>query len=170
MRWSRRRTIAVVAVGLLVIVLVVQQLALHDLRRLESAYIAAREPTACATQGLLPGAFSEDQSELPETVLELVTGAYRETLELDRLYRRNDHVRVPLPALRRSEAAIGDALRAQVALYEAMVNDPEASEAKLHILGLANTRAERELGRARRQLLASETAAWNRRFICDHPV
>jgi hypothetical protein len=159
-----------IAGGVLVILFVVQQFALRDLRRLEAAYIAAREPTACATQGLLPTAFSEDQSELPETVLELVTGAFRETVRLDRRFHAEDHVRVPLPALRHSEVAIGDALRAQVALYDAMVNDPKASEAKLHALGLANTRAERLLGRARRLLLASETPAWKRRFICDHDI
>jgi hypothetical protein len=164
------RIITAIAGGLLVVVFVLQQVALRDLRGLEAAYIAAREPTACATQGLLPSAFSEDQSELPETVLELVTGAYRQTVQLDRRYHDEDHVRVPLPALRRSEAAIGEALRAQVALYDAMVDDPKASEAKLHILGLANTRAERELGRSRRILLASPTAEWKRRFICDHEV
>ncbi|HUP85451.1 MAG TPA: hypothetical protein VM143_07270 [Acidimicrobiales bacterium] len=170
MRRRQLRIAAAMAAGVVVVAFVLQQVALRDLRRLEAAYIAAREPTACATQGLLPGAFSEDQSQLPETVLALVTRAYRETVQLDRRYHREDHVLTPLPALQHAEAAIGEALRAQVALYDAMVNDPDSSEAKLHTLGLANTRAERQLGRARRRLLASETQDWRRRFVCDHEV
>ena len=145
----------------------VQQVALGDLRRLESAYVAAREPTACATEALKPMAFSIDQSTMPDTVLRLVTEASQESARLEKRFRGRDHVRVPLPALRESERAIGEALRAQVSLYDAMVREPDASEPELRTLGLANTAAERRLARARRMLLATETTAWKRRFICD---
>lgn len=161
------RRIVVFAVVSLVVLFVLQQLALADLRRLESAYIGAREPTACATQSLAPMAFNQDQSKLPETVLRLVTQASEESVRLERRFREGDHVRMPLPALRRSERAIGRALAAQVALYDAMVAEPDASEPKLRTLGLANTAAERQLAQARRLLLASETDAWKRRFVCD---
>ena len=164
------RRALVLAGTLLVALVVVQQVALRDLRRLEEAYIEAREPTACATQALKPMAFSVDQSRLTETVLELVTEASQESVRLEREYRSADNVRLPLPAFGDAERAIGEALRAQVSLYDAMVHDPDASEPRLRTLGLANTRVERRLATVRRQLLASETDAWKRRFICDHPA
>ena len=161
------RRVVLVAVGMLAVLFGLQQLALGDLRRLESAYIEAREPTACATAALKPMAFSPDQSKMPETVLRLVTEASEESLRVERRFRRRDHVRLPIPALRQSERAIGEALVAQVSLYDAMVHEPAASEPKLRTLGLANTAAERRLARARRMLLASETTDWKRRFVCD---
>ena len=161
-----RRAVVLASVTLIVL-FVLQQLSLRDLRRLESAYIDAREPTACATQALKPMAFNPDPSRLSETVLALVEEAASESTRLEREFRSRDHVGLPLPALQRSEEAIGTALRAQVRLYDAMVHDPSASEPKLRTLGLANTDAERRLARARRLLLASESEAWKRRFICD---
>lgn len=159
-----------VLVAGVVVLLVVQQLALRDLRRLEAAYIGAREPTACATQALTPGAFSTDQSHLTETVLRLVTTASDQSQALRRRYHETDHVRMPLLQLQDSERAIGNALDAQISLYEAMVGDPQHSEPKLRTLGLANTEAERRLRRARRVLLVGEAPEWKRRFICDHGV
>src|SRR5687768_11823772 len=99
---------------MLAVLLAVQQVALGDLRRLESAYVAARQPTACATAALKPMAFSTDQSAMPDTVLRLVTDASEESSRLERRFRERDHVRIPVPALRDADRAIGDALRAQV--------------------------------------------------------
>ena len=164
---GRVRRAVVFAVVSLAALFALQQVALADLRRLESAYIGARQPTACATRALAPMAFSLDQSELPETVLRLVTDASEESVRLERRYRERDHVRIPVPALQQSERAIGEALGAQVSLYDAMVREPSTSEPKLRTLGLANTAAERQLARARRILLAPETTAWKRRFICE---
>jgi hypothetical protein len=151
-----------------VVLVAVQQLALADLRRVEALYIAGREPTACATQGLAAGAFSIDQSKLPETTLALVRqGATGSRAVRDRA-RRRDLVRIPLPALSSAQAAVREALDDQVALYDAMIDEPARSDAKLRTLGLANTRAERRIRTARRWVLATETEDWRRRFICDH--
>jgi hypothetical protein len=162
------RRVLVVAGALLLVLAVVQQLALRDLRRLEGAYIAGREPTACATQALAPGAFSPDQSHLTDTVLALVTKADEQTHELRSRYRRTDHVHVP--QLTASDEGIRRALDAQVRLYDAMVGDPAHSEPKLRTLGLANANAEHRLAEARRVLLVGATHDWKRRFICDTPI
>ena len=156
------------AIGALFGVLVVlQQLALRDLRRVEALYIAGREPTACATQGLAEGAFSIDQSDLPDNVLALVReGAAGSRAVRDRAHAE-DLVRLPLPALSDAQDAVRRALDDQVALYDAMIDDPAASDPKLRTLGLANTRAERRIRTARRWVLATETEEWKRRFICD---
>ena len=157
-----------VAIGaFLGVLLVLQQLALRDLRRVEALYIAGREPTACATQGLAEGAFSPDQSDLPENVLALVReGAAGSRTVRDRAYA-DDLVQLPLPALSDAQHAVRRALDDQVALYDAMIDDPASSDPKLRTLGLANTRAERKIRAARGWVLASETEAWKRRFICD---
>jgi len=167
-RRRRGRTALVVLAGVAIGLITLQQLALRDLRRLEAAYIAGRQPTACATQALAPGAFSTDQSRLPQTVFALVTHARAETVLLQRRYAAKDHVGVPLPSLRSADRSIGRALNAQVALYDAMVDDPTHSEPKLHVLGLANTAAEHRLARARGELMASQTMSWKRRFVCNH--
>jgi hypothetical protein len=157
----------VAAAALFGVLLVFQQLALRDLRRVEALYIAGREPTACATQGLAPGAFSIDQSKLTENVLALVKqGAAGSRTVRDRA-QREDLVRMPLPVLDDAQDAVRAALDEQVTLYDQMVDDPAASDPQLRTLGLANTRAERRIRTARRWVLATETEAWKRRFICD---
>ena len=149
------------------VLLVVQQLALKDLRRIESLYIAGREPTACATQGLAPGAFSTDQSHLSENVLRLVRQGADGSRAVQARARAHDLVRLPLPALEDAQDAVRQALDDQVVLYDAMIDDPAATDPKLRTLGLANTRAERRIRTARRWVLATETEDWKRRFICD---
>jgi hypothetical protein len=156
---------AVAAVFVMLIVL--QQLALRDVRRVEALYIAGREPTACATQGLAEGAFSIDQSELPANVLALVRQGAAGSREVRDRAATRDVVRIPLPAIADAQDAVREALDDQVVLYDAMIDEPAASEPKLRTLGLANTRAERRIRTARRWVLAGETEAWKRRFICD---
>ena len=158
----------VVASSVVVVVLVVlQQVALKDLRRIEALYIAGREPTACATQGLAPGAFATDQSHLSEDVLQLVRQGSDGSRAVRARADAHDLVRIPLPALHDAQDAVREALDDQVVLYDAMVDDPASSDPKLRTLGLANTRAERRIRTARRWVLATETEDWKRRFICD---
>jgi hypothetical protein len=153
--------------AVLLVLVVLQQVALKDLRRVEALYIAGREPTACATQGLAAGAFSTDQSDLPENVLTLVKQGREGSIAVRDRAEAEDLVRLPLPPLTSAQRAVREALGLQVRLYDAMVDEPAASEPKLRALGLANTRAERKLRTARRLLLVSETLEWRRRFICD---
>jgi hypothetical protein len=157
----------VTAASLLVPLLVVQQVALRDVRRIEGLYIAGREPTACATQGLAAGAFSTDQSHLSEDVLELVKQGAAGSREVRARAMADDLVRIPFPAVDAAQDAVREALDDQVALYDAMVDAPATTDPKLRTLGLANTRAERRIRTARRWVLAGETEAWRRRFVCD---
>ena len=156
-------------VALVVALAIGRQLGVRDLRRLEASYIATRKPTACATQALTPGAFSTDQSKLTETVKRLVTQALNEATAVRDQYRHHRRV-LPMPYLRASEHDIGQAMDAQVALYDAMVHDPTHTEDLLHNLGRANTRAEHRLARVRYVFAVDETDAWKRRFVCDHSI
>jgi hypothetical protein len=167
--WRRQplRIVLLLVLAVVAALVVVQQLGVRDLRRLERAYIATRETTACATQALTPGAFSTDQSKLTETVQRLVTQASVEVTATRDRYRHRRHA-LPLPHLRSAEQAIADAMDAQVALYDAMVHDPAHSEDLLHALGRRNTTVEHRLAKARSLLAVGETPQWKRRFICDH--
>jgi hypothetical protein len=157
-----------IALGATIVVLLVvtQRFALRDLRVLEADYIAAREPTACATQGLTPFAFGEVSFPKLDAALDrLVRQAGDQSSALrDRFHRR--HV-VPLPPVRSARAALADALDAQVALYAAMRDDPAHSEDELRTLGLANTRVERRFAALRRELFVGRPPGWGRRFMCD---
>jgi hypothetical protein len=167
-RGARRILLVALAVLVAAGLLVVRHRAVHDLRTIEHAYLAAREPTACATAALAPSAFTPDLDELPSTVLRLVTEARDDSRVLREDYRRErSHVWVWLPALRRADRALGRALDAQVALYDEMISDPQGSDPELRALGLANTELEHQLAIVRRQLLSGEAADWKRRFVCD---
>jgi hypothetical protein len=159
--------VLVIAASVLVPPLAVQQIALRDVRRIEALYIAGREPTACATQGLAAGAFSTDQSHLSDNVLALVQQGAAGSRTGRARARAENLVRIPLPALDAAQGAVREALDDQVALYDAMVNAPATTDPKLRTLGLANTRAEKRIRTARRWVFAGETEAWKRRFICD---
>jgi hypothetical protein len=161
--------VLVVVVAISAVLVVVQQLALRDLRRLEASYISTRKPTACATQALAPGAFSTDQSHLTQNVERIVRQALVEVTAVRERYRHHPNP-LGLPQLRSADRAIADAMDAEVALYTAMVSDPTHTEGLLHALGRANTRAEQRLGSIRNLLAAGDTPAWKRRFICDHSV
>ena len=157
-----------VVIVLLVGVAVGHRAAVRDLRRLEGDYLAAREPTACATQGLLPFAFGRiDLDEFDAALEELVVDAGRESDELRRRFGRR-HVG-PFPPVRDARDALADALRAQTALYEAMITTPADSEDELRELGRRNAVVERRLARARSALLVGRPTGWDRRFQCDDP-
>jgi hypothetical protein len=151
---------------LLVTGLLVHRVALRDLRRLEQDYIAAREPTACATQELVPLALGPDgRDSLDATVLKLTKQALSQSVRL-----RDDFTGrkvAPFPPVRSARSALAEALDKQVALYQAMVDDPDTTDDDLRALGHANTRFERRAESARRLLLVGKGSGWARRFVCD---
>lgn len=156
--------------GLVLVVLVVgQRFALRDLRRVEADYVAAREPTACATQGLLPFAFSGEEApsseERDEAVAELVAQAARDVAEARKAFLAHGGV-VPFPPLGAAHGAVRQSMDKQLALYEAMVGDPANSDDELRASGLANTAAERRLDKVRSWLFVGTNERWARRFIC----
>lgn len=147
---------------------VTHRLALLDLRRLEAEYIAAREPTACANQSLVPFTVgSIDLDALDEAVEEAIFVARAQSRELyDRGERRRLSVIPPVSA---AGDALDDALAAQVALYDALVDDPAGSDDELAELGRRNGRFERRIGRLRNILLVGAGDGWSTRFVCDQP-
>src|SRR5438128_2740035 len=148
-RTGRRVAIAgACIVALLVGLLLLRHLGERDVRRLEAAYLATRQPTACATQALTPGAFSTDQSQLTQTVARLVVQALNQATAVREQYRHHRRV-LPLPYMRASERDIAKAMDAEVTLYDAMVRDQTHTDDLLHRLGRANTRAEHHLARVR---------------------
>ena len=155
-----------VSIGVLVLLVPVQRIALRDLRRLEQDYMAAREPTACATAALEPYAFDlDDLEELDAVVEDLVRGALAESEEL---HERFAERRVaPVPPIKAAREELADALDAQVALYRAMLDDPDGSQDELRVLGRSNNRFERRAARARNLLLVGKPTGWDRRFACD---
>jgi hypothetical protein len=164
----RRRVVLAVAGPIVLVLLVAQQLALRDLRELEASYIAAREPTACATQELVPFAFGNDDVDIDELDLALVELIEEAADEVRTQRRRFERARtLPFPPLRSARSALGNAYAAQGRLYEAMLADPQGSEPELRRLGRANARTERRMATARRWLVVDPPAEWNRRFVCD---
>jgi len=162
-----RRTVLLTCLAVVLVAgLVVHRIALRDLRRLEQDYIAAREPTACATQSLVPLALGRlDLKDLDDVLVILTHEAHAASVEL-----RDDFERrrvFPFPPVRGARAALAEALDEQVALYDAMIKTPDASEDELRRLGRANTRFERRAETARNFLLVGEGEGWARRFVCD---
>lgn len=164
---ARRRkvaTIVLVAATVSVLALLaVQQVALRDLREVERSYLAGREVTACANARLVPYVDDPDRADLDTTVEALVVDARDAASAIVAEYP--DSV-VAVPAVRRARTAVARALRAEVALYEALIADPHGSDDDLRRLGRANRRAEQTLASARRWLLVGEPAGWDRRFEC----
>ena len=147
---------------------VVHRFALGDLRRLEADYIAAREPTACANQSLVPFAFGDEDIDDLDAALE---EAIRDALdESQALRRRVTGAQVTaVPPVRDTQHALEDALDAQVALYQAMLDDPDNADDELTALGRDNNTFERRAGRLRNLLLVGAGDGWSRRFACDDP-
>ena len=154
------------SVGVLVLLIPFQRIALRDLRRLEQDYMAAREPTACATAALEPYAFDlDDLDELDRVVEDLVRGALSES---EQLHERFAERRVaPVPPISSTRDALADALDAQVALYRAMLEDPQGSRDELRVLGRSNNDFERRAARVRNLLLVGKPTGWDQRFMCD---
>lgn len=135
------------------------------LREAEDVYLAGRALTACATAELRPFAVpGRGLDDLPATLEEIIVEAREETSSL--ADAADGLAGGLLPATDRSVSAVRDAIRAQEALYEAMVTDPTGSEDELRALGRANNRAEARLDAARGWLLAGEPDGWDRRFTC----
>ena len=159
----------IVAAIVFVVLFVLQRFALRDLRRLENDYIAAREPTACATQNLLPFAFPGEapkRGERDAAVAKLVNEAAREVRTVRVKFVARGSV-FPFPPLRSAHAAVRKSMDKQVVLYEAMVADPDHSDDELRASGLANTSAERKLNTVRGWLFVGSGKDWRRRFVCD---
>ena len=166
MTGARVRVAVGVAALLLVLAVAGQRVGVRDLRRLEADYIAAREPTACATAKLTPFATGgRTLDELDAEVERLVVTAGEASSELQR--RFDDRTVLPFPPLRSARTAVGEALDAQVALYEAMLATPAESADELAVLGRRNAAAERALGSARSALLTGPHEDWKDRFRCD---
>lgn len=163
---TRNWLVAVLLVVAVVGLLVARHRAVDDLRRLERVYLEARQPTACANAALAPSAFTPKVDELPGTVLRLVEEARQRSADVRAKYVTGNRSTVPLPALRKADRMLRRDLDAQVALYEVMVDDPKSSDDELVALGGANNAVERELQRARRQLLSGAASGWDRRFVC----
>lgn len=155
--------LAVLATALLV----THRFALSDLRRLEAEYIAAREPTACANQSLVPFTMGAiDLEALDEAVEDAIFEAREQSRELhERSKRRRLSVIPPVSA---AAEALDDALAAQVELYDVLVEDPAGSDDELAELGRRNGHFERRIGRLRNILLVGAGDGWSRRFVCDH--
>lgn len=160
--WLVVALVAVAVVGLVV----ARHRAVGDLRRVERAYLEARQPTACANAALAPSAFTPKVDELPATVLRLVEEARQRSADVRAKYVAGRRPAVPLPALRRADRVLRRDLDSQVLLYDVMVDDPKSSDDELVALGRANNAVERELQRARRQLLSGAVPGWDRRFVC----
>ncbi|HVM09660.1 MAG TPA: hypothetical protein VM345_14425 [Acidimicrobiales bacterium] len=138
---------------------------LAHLRSAESQYMAGRALTACASRQLRP--FADEArpiDELPEAVLEIVTEARDEARRT--LASAGDAGAVPYPGVRRAAVAVREALEAEVALYDAMVDDPTNSDDELEALGAANRAAESRLATARRFLFVGEAPGWDDRNRC----
>lgn len=166
-RWRRRWKAGLAASAFAAVAYVpLQRVALRDLRQLERDYIAAREPTACATQGLVPLAFSDFTDAELDSTLEALISEAREESEAERQRFRRRTV-APIPPVRSAREALAEALDAQVALYDALVEDPQGSYDELKRLGRLNNTFERRAARARNLLLVGQPTGWKQRFICD---
>lgn len=157
-----------IALGVVIVVLLVAGVVAADrprLRAAEDVYLAGRSLTACATSELRP--FAEegrDLDELPAALEEILTDARQDADAL--LSEARGLAGGLLPASDRAVGAVRAAIEAEVALYDAMVEDPTASEDELRALGRANNVAEARLEDARGWVLAGEPDGWDRRFTC----
>jgi hypothetical protein len=162
---GRGRIIALAAVIALLLVAGVVAADRPRLRAAEAAYLDGRSLTACATARLRPFAESgRDLDELPGALDEIIADARQEAAQVH--VTAGDLRRGILPATDRAVAAVRRAIDAQVALYDAMADDPTGSDDELRTLGVANNRAEARLDDARGWLAAGAPDGWDRRFTC----
>ena len=166
-----RRGLVTLVLAALIVLLLVGGVAAADrprVRAAETAYLAGRQVTACATRRLAPFAREERSiDELPGAVEEIVTDARGEAAAV-----RADAADLDtglLPRTRDAVRAVQAALAAEVELYDRMVEDPAPGrgDEELRALGAANARAEARLGRARRWVFAGEAKAWDERNACQ---
>ena len=164
---SGRRVVALV----MLVVAVLLALALHrtglaHVRDIEASYVSGRKVTACATLELAPfRSGMRDMEELPSALADLVADA-RSRAESVRDELDDVGSAPPYPRLGSATREVRAALDAEVALYEAMVDDPEGSRDELDALGTANRRAERALDDARRVLFVGASGDWQKRNSC----
>lgn len=164
------RRIVVVGVVLVVALagLVLHRLALAHVREMEEAFVEGRQVTACATAALAPFARGgRDIEELPDAVEGLVVGARADVAELARTVQGTGAP--PYPRTSAATAAVRDAIRAQLALYEVLVDEPDQSDDELARLGVANRKAEARLGAARSVLFIGTPPGWSKRNTCADP-
>jgi hypothetical protein len=162
LRWA---VVASAGAALLLPLAVARQHEVGEYRQLERAYIASRQPTACNTARLAAGAFTITGDEVDEVVTELIRDA-RADAETERAHYRGHRVRNVLPNLRRADEQLLVTMDAQVGLYSQLLRDPAGADRWTLRIGTANNLVERNLARARNQLLTSASDDWAKRFTC----
>jgi hypothetical protein len=161
---SSRRLAAVAVAATFVAVGLLHRAALVQVRDAEAAYVEARRVTACATARLTPFAESgRDLDELPEALEEILTDA---RAELVQTRERTPRGAALYPRATTALRSVRAAIIAQVALYDAMVADPDGSGDELTALGQANRTAEARLEEARNAMFIGPGAGWSSRNAC----
>lgn len=167
-RWQLRLAV-LVALGLILAPLAAaHRRALNDFRQLEQDYIASREPSACALQGLTPYAFAVDRSGMGADLDRLIREAATDLDEVDRAFDARRAV-LAWPRLADAHDALGEAIDAQRELYDAMINDPENSDDEHERFRELNMAASVKIVDARSILFVGAGEGWSRRALCDEP-
>lgn len=164
MRLSPMPVVAIV-VALLVPLALVRQHEVREVRQLERAYIASRQPTACNTARLAAGAFTITGDQVDGVVTQLIRDALVDATKERARYRAH-RVRNVLPSLRRADEQLLVTMDAQVRLYDQLLRDPAGADRWILVIGTANNRVERHLAKARNQMLTSASDDWKKRFTC----
>lgn len=162
---SRRQILLAIPPVAVILVLALYVLALRELRRLESDYIAIRRPSACATSTLVRFGDELDENELANESARLIQEA---KAQIDAAKRRFDQREggFPLPQLKRARASVALAASAQQQLFVAMSQRPGDTTEELERFVIRNTQAERDMTKARRFLLAPKHRDWDTRAEC----
>ena len=166
-RWIRIGALAALAVMVL-LVGAYWPPSIREFREIESDYIASRQPTDCAIQGLRPLAFNPEftSEEFNKTLTALMNGAIRESAAVRTRFKRR-RFSVPYQPVKSAAAAVSALLDEQAALYKALIDDPNHSDEALHRFAQAYRRAERRIVATRRSLLLAEGKGWARRAVCN---
>lgn len=167
-RWQLRLAVLVALGVILVPLAVAHRRALNDFRQLEQDYIASREPSACALQGLTPYAFAVDRSGMDAELERLIRDAAGDLDDVARAFDARRAV-LPWPRLEGARDALGEAIDAQRELYDAMINDPENSDDEHERFRQLNMTASVKIVDARSLLFVGAGEGWSRRALCDEP-
>lgn len=167
-RWQLRFSVLVALGVILVPLAAAHRRALNDFRQLEQDYIASREPSACALQGLAPYAFAIDRSGMDAELDRLIRDAAADLEDVDRAFDARRAV-LPWPRLVGAHDALGEAIDAQRQLYDAMINEPEDSDDERERFRELNMKASVRIVDARSLLFVGAGNGWSRRAVCDEP-
>ena len=159
------RSLLITSGVVFLVLLVIQQLALKDLRRLEADFMEARQPTACGQSQLTPFAFDVENEDFEPTLDRIVVEGRDEVAAIRDRFKKRSLV-LPIPQVTAAHKAVDKSMDAQFALYVAMVDDPQNSTDEMTRSGLANHDAEKKLQRLRNVLAVQAAEGWDRRFQC----